>query len=122
MKRIFISFAVEDSWACKYLAGQAKNENSPFEFVDMSVKQPWDSNWKANCRARIKGCDGVIALISPKTRYADGALWEMKCAIEEGIPLMGMYIDKQCLIPSELSGRRVVEWSWSNISHFINSI
>ena len=26
----------------------------------MLVKEPWDSEWKANCKKRIKGCDGVF--------------------------------------------------------------
>ena len=45
----------------------AKNRKSPFAFVDMSVKDPWDSQWKTNCRTKIKGCDGMIALVSKNT-------------------------------------------------------
>lgn len=56
MKRIFISFAKEDINLRDFLRGQSRNENSPFEFVDMSVKEPWDNKWKTNCRTRIKGC------------------------------------------------------------------
>jgi hypothetical protein len=59
MKRIFIAFAIEDVRSRDFLVGQAKNDNSPFEFVDMSVKQPWETDWESKCRARIKGCDGV---------------------------------------------------------------
>ena len=47
-KRIFISFAIEDERLRDLLVGQARNEKSPFEFVDMSVKEPWDSAWKTN--------------------------------------------------------------------------
>ena len=36
--RIFISFAIEDARYRTMLVGQAKNEDSPFEFVDMSVR------------------------------------------------------------------------------------
>ena len=36
-KRIFISFAIEDANLRDLLVGQVKNENSPFEFVDMSA-------------------------------------------------------------------------------------
>lgn len=64
MKRIFISFVKEDIRLRDLLRGQARNENSSFEYVDMSVKQPWDSQWKTNCRTRIKGCDDMIAIIS----------------------------------------------------------
>ena len=121
-KRIFISFAVEDTNARDFLVGQAKNKNSPFEFVDMSVKEPWDNSWKTQCRSRIKGCDGVIALISKKTYNADGARWEMKCAKEENVPMLGVHIykDDKGAIPPELSGCRVIEWSWDGIASFIN--
>lgn len=55
--RIFISFALENKTSRDFLVGQAKSAKSPFEFVDMSVKQPWDSAWKTNCRTKIKGCE-----------------------------------------------------------------
>ncbi len=90
-KRVFISFAIEDARQRDFLVGQARLEKSPFEFVDMSVKEPWDEKWKTNCRTKIKGCNGVIALISKNTAKADGAKWEIKCAKDEKIPIVGMY-------------------------------
>jgi hypothetical protein len=89
--RIFVSFAVEDKTYRDFLVGQAKNEKSPFEFVDMSVKEPWDEKWKTSCRTRIKGCDGVIALVSKNSAKATGALWEVSCAKDEKIPVRGIY-------------------------------
>lgn len=123
--RIFVSFAVEDKTYRDFLVGQAKNEKSPFEFVDMSVKEPFDEKWKTNCRARIKGCDGVIALVSKKTANAEGALWEVSCAKEEKVPVRGIYCTKDnrpATLPTELSGVSVVDWTWANIASFINSL
>ncbi len=68
VKRVFVSFAIEDAYARDFLVQQAKDNRSPFEFTDMSVKEPWSSSWKTNCRQRIKGSDGVIALIQ---RFAE---------------------------------------------------
>jgi len=123
-KRIFISFAVEDVRSRDFLVQHARDKRSSFEFVDMSVKEPWDNAWKTKCRTRIKGCDGVIALISKKTWNADGAKWEMKCASEEGIPMIGVHIykDEKGAIPSELNGYRVIEWTWDGIATFIDSL
>ena len=123
-KKIFISFAIEDRYARDHLIGQAKNNRSPFEFTDLSVKQAWDSAWKTKCRERIKLCDGVIALISKKTYNADGARWEMKCADEEGIPMLGVHIhkDDKGVIPTELKGHKVIEWSWPGIDSFIRGL
>jgi hypothetical protein len=124
-KRIFISFAIEDKTYRDFLVGQARNELSSFEFVDMSVKQPWDNAWKTNCRMRIKGCDGTIALVSKNTSKADGQIWEIKCSKEERIPVRGIYVnsdDKPARLPIELDGVRITNWTWSNITSFINSL
>ena len=53
-KRVFIAFAVEDEKYRNMLVGQAMLEKSPFEFVDMSVKEPWDTQWKTKCRDGLK--------------------------------------------------------------------
>ena len=123
-KRIFISFAIEDEQYRDLLRGQALNTDSPFSYTDMSVKQAWDSKWKSNCRARIKGCDGVIALISEHTRNAGGAKWEMQCANEESIPMIGVHIhkDDKGQIPLQLQGKKVVNWTWDAIKNFINRL
>lgn len=125
-KRVFISFAAEDSKYRDFLTGQAKNENSPFEFVDMSVKEPWDSNWQEKCRTKIKGCDGMIVLVSPRTSIASGAKFEMRCANEEGVPFRGIYVNSdhkdRITLPSELNGKRVSLWKWENIKSFIDSL
>ena len=124
-KRIFIAFAVEDKFARDNLVFQAKYQReAPFDFVDMSVKEPWDSAWKTNCRTKIRGCDGVIAFISRNTPEADGACWEIKCAKEEGIPLRAVWVhsDDHCCKPKELGSTSVVNWTWDNIATFIDSL
>lgn len=123
-KRIFISFAIEDATFRDFLVGQAKNDNSPFEFVDMSVKEPWDNSWKTRCRTRIKGCDGMIALLSKNTSKADGAIWEMKCAVDEGVAILPVHIykDNKGVVPSVLAGTPDIEWGWPAIRAFIDSL
>lgn len=54
--RILISFAIEDERSRDFLVGQARLDHSSFEFVDMSVKEPWSDSWKTRCRSKIKGC------------------------------------------------------------------
>ena len=125
MKRIFISFAIEDENLRDFLRGQSRNTNSPFEFVDMSVKQPWDSQWKTKCRTRIRGCDGMISIITRNTKKADGQIWEMNCAIDEGIPLLAIYGNKDHIgatIPNECGYLPVVDWNWEKISKWIKNL
>ena len=123
-KRIFVSFAIEDAYARDFLRGQSRNNQCPFEFVDMSVKQPFDESWKTQCRSRIRGCDGVIGLLSSNTTYATGARWEMWCANDEHKPILGVHIskDKRAPIPPELVGKKVIDWTWDGIAAFINSL
>lgn len=124
-KRVFISFAIEDIVYRDYLVDQARKKHSPFDFIDMSVKKEWNQNeWKDRCRTKIKRCDGVIALLSKNTHKAGGARWEIKCAREEGIKVIGMHIKKndKGAIPPELQGESVILWSWDNLEKFINHL
>lgn len=124
-KKIFISFAKEDERYRDYLVDQAKKENSPFDFVDMSVKNPWkEFEWKEKCRQKIRKCDGMIVLLSKKTWHSSGARWEIKCAKEEKIDVVGMHIQKnnKGSIPPELKDKRIIEWSWENLEKTIKSI
>lgn len=124
-KRIFIAFAVEDRFARDNLVYQAKQQHSaPFSFVDMSVKDPWDTAWKTNCRTKIKGCDGVIAFISRNSPGATGECWEIKCAKEESVPLRALWVhkDDKCCKPAELGTSSVYEWTWDNVKSFLDSL
>ncbi len=122
MKRIFISFAIEDVRYRDFLVGQSKNEKSPFEFVDMSVKEPWRSDWKEKCRIKISGCDGVIGLVSKNTPNASGEIFELQCAYQDRVPVLLMYINDDRPYVPLLVNRKINIWSWSNIKTFINSI
>ncbi|OWV60392.1 hypothetical protein CDZ98_11275 [Mameliella alba] len=127
MARVFISFAMEDKVLRGFLVGQKKNAKTQIDFTDYSVKQPWESNWKTNCRARIKGCSGCIGIITKNTSKAHGQLWELKCAIDEGVPLMLIHgytsADMRVgSLPSVISGRRINLWTESNIVNFLNKI
>jgi len=63
-KRVFVAFAIKDKTSKIFFTGMAKNARVPYEFVDMSVKEPWSSQWKTKCRTKIKGCHGMIVLVS----------------------------------------------------------
>lgn len=123
-KRIFTSFAIEDERMRDLFVGQARKENVPYELVDMSVKEPWSDSWKTRCRTRIKGCDGVIVLITDHLKNADGAIWEINCAKQEGIPLIGVYIGGATAndAPVELNGVRKINWTWAGVAGFVNSL
>ncbi|TIP72107.1 MAG: hypothetical protein E5X53_26970 [Mesorhizobium sp.] len=107
------------------MVGQARNERTPFEFVDMSVKRPWDEAWKTQCRTRIKGCDGMIAMVTKNTAKADGQLWEVRAALQERVPVLGVYAtqdNRPYSLPSEFRYVQVVGWTWDNVSSFLEDL
>ena len=71
-KVVFVAFAIEDETQRDLLKGQSLNTNSPFEYIDMSVKEAYDSEWKEHVRTRIRRSDGVIALVSKNSLTSSG--------------------------------------------------
>lgn len=45
-KVLFIAFAIEDETQRDFLKGQSLHPRSPYESIDMSVKTPYESEWK----------------------------------------------------------------------------
>ena len=119
-KVVFIAFAIEDERQRNLLKGQSLNTKSPFEYVDMSVKEPYDSNWKERVRTRIRRSDGVIALVSKNSLTSSGQKWELACAREEKKKIRGIwaYTDDR----TNLVGVNTVAWTWPAIETFIDSL
>jgi hypothetical protein len=119
-KVVFVAFAIEDVRQRDLLKGQSLLTKTPFEYVDMSVKEPYDSAWKERVRTRIRRCDGVIALVSKNSLTSSGQKWEVTCAKDEKKKILGMwcYNDDR----TDLAGVRTVTWSWGNITAFIDGL
>ena len=119
-KTIFVAFAMEDVRCRDLLKGQALHTNSPFEYVDMSVKEPYDTDWKDRVRTRIRRSAGVIALVSKNSLSSTGQQWEIGCAKEEKVPVRGYWCYKEDR--TNLVGLNTSVWTWDNVAAFINSL
>jgi hypothetical protein len=119
-KVVFVAFAIEDERQRDFLKGQSLLTNSPFEYIDMSVKEAYDENWKDRVRTRIRRSDGVIALISKNSNTSSGQKWEISCAKEEKKKIRGIwaYTDDK----TNIEGVNTVVWTWDAIKNFINSL
>lgn len=117
---IFVAFAIEDERQRDFLKGQSLSPRAPYEFIDMSVKEAYDTNWKERVRTRIRRSHGVIVLVSKNSLSSSGQKWEIQCAKEEAKPIRGIwaYTDDR----TQLSGVTTVAWSDANISSFIDSV
>jgi hypothetical protein len=119
-KIVFVAFAIEDERQRDFLKGQSLHPRAPFEFIDMSVKQAYDKEWKDRVRTRIRRSHGVIVLVSRNSLTSSGQKWEIGCAKEEGKKILGIWAYKDDR--TEISGVRTVNWSDVNISNFIDAL
>jgi len=119
-KTIFVAFAIEDERQRDFLKGQSLKTNSPFEYIDMSVKEAYDKDWKERVRTRIRRSDGVIVLVSKSSLTSSGQKWEIECAREEKKKIRGIwaYTDDR----TNLVGVSTVVWTWQAIADFIDSL
>jgi hypothetical protein len=119
-KVIFVAFAIEDENQRDLLKGQSLHSRAPYEFIDTSVKEAYEENWKDKVRTRIRRSDGVIVLVSKKSLTSTGQKWEVTCAKEEKKPVRGIwaYSDDR----TELSGVTTYAWNDKNVSDFIDSL
>jgi hypothetical protein len=111
---------MEDVRARDLLKGQSLHTRCPFEYVDMSVKEAYSSEWKEKVRTRIRRSDGVIVLVSKSSLTSSGQKWEISCAKEEKKKIRGIwaYTDDR----TKIDGLNTVVWTWDNIKDFIDSL
>jgi len=82
----------------------------------MEIKMPFKN--------QVMRWNGMIVLLSKNTWHSSGTRWEIKCAKEERIPVIGMHIQKNSkgTIPPELKGKKVIIWSWDNLAKAIQKL
>ena len=122
-KRVFISFDYDHDLDLKnLLIGQAKNDDSPFEIADFSIKEAISEDWKKKAKTRIKGCDVVTVICGEHTDTASGVSAELKIAQEEDVNyfLLKGRSDKTCKKPKAAkSSDNIYKWTWDNLKRLI---
>lgn len=122
-KVIFVAFAIEDERMRDMVKGQSLLTTSPFEYIDMSVKEAYESDWKDKVRTRIRRSHGLLALISKNSSTSTGQAWEIKCAQAEGIPILGIWIyTSDRTRPASMAGEKIEGWTWPTITQFIDNL
>jgi hypothetical protein len=119
-KVVFVAFAIEDERIRDLIKGQSLHTDTPFEYIDMSVKEAYDEDWKKRVLARIRRSDGVLAIVSKNSLTSSGQKWEIQCAKDEKKKLKGIWAYKDDR--TDLVGVNTMVWTWDNIAAFINSL
>ncbi len=120
--RVFISFDYDHDLDLKnLLVGQSRNEDSPFEIADWSIKDA-SPNWKADARRRIRAADVVAVICGEHTDKATGVAVELSIAQDEGIDYFLLWgrKGKTCRKPKTAKGSdKIYEWTWDNLKALI---
>lgn len=119
-KVVFVAFAIEDESIRNMIKGQSLNTKSPFEYIDMSVKEAYDEEWKKRVRTRILRSDGVLVIVSKNSLTSSGQKWEIQCAKDEGKKVRGIWAYKDDR--TNLTGVNTMVWTWDNIANWIDSL
>lgn len=124
VRNVFISFHIEDESAVELIRHQSKDNEFGIHFRDYSVKEPFDSAWKTNCRERISRTSAMIVMIGPETYRREAVDWEIREALRQGKKVIGVriYKDRNDPVPRALreNNCRVVDWKLSQISKLLD--
>lgn len=125
-RKVFISFDSEDRDKKVLLVGQAKNENSDLDFIDLSLKVPFNSEnaeyIKRGIRERISQSSVTVVLVTDVTHRSDWVNWEIRESIRQnkGVVVVDHRSDSSSRMPSEISNNRdkikVVSWNHQEIN------
>jgi hypothetical protein len=117
---VFVAFAIEDARQRDFLKGKSLNTNCPYAYIDLSVKEAYETGCKEKVRIRIRRSHGVIALVSKNSLKSIGQDWELSCARQENKKIRGIwaYTDDRTNLP----GINTLVWTWDNIKNFIDSL
>jgi hypothetical protein len=119
-KVVFVAFAIADERQRDLLKGQTLHPRQPYKFIDMSVKEAYETEWKQKVRTRIRRSDGVIVLTSKNSLKSAGQKWEIQCAKEEKKKIRGIWAYRDDR--TKLEGVTTVVWTDANISNFIDEL
>lgn len=121
--RVFISFDFDhDEDIRNLLVGQSKNNDSPFEIADWSLKEPLSGDWKEKIKTRIRNCHQVIILCGEHMDSATGVNQELEITQNENKPYFLLWgrKDKTCKKPkSAKSTDSIYNWTWDNLKKLI---
>ena len=130
--RVFVSFDYDnDSPSKVYFIGQSKNEKTPFNFEDCSCKESLPQmEWEKRIKEKINNCNILLVLVSTHSVNATGVKKEIKMAVEQDVPVVGIYLpdsngnywsSQNTTLPEGLYHSNCRTWKWDNIKSLLDS-
>lgn len=122
-KTVFLAFAEQDELFRDLFTTQWARSGDQARFLEPPGDEASPGEWKQDVRERIRRSDGVIALIGGRTPASDAALWQIRCAVDQDKPLLGLWVEPEHRRkPAEMGPARCESWTWENIGNFIDRL
>lgn len=127
-RRVFLSFRGEDKTLIDLFRGQAKNQNTDLDFIDFSLRVPFNSEnaayIKRGIRERIRQSSVTVVLITKSTYKSEWVDWEIRESARLGKGVVGIRHpnDPSIRIPDAIRehGFTVVSWNHKEIRQAID--
>ena len=120
-KRVYIAFEYEPDRSLKdLLIGQSRNEESPFEVIDGSLREAApEKGWEKKAESRISMADVVIVLLGATTHLAPGVAKEVAVARrlkKKIVQVIGHRDGRYKRLPD---AGRLYCWTWDNLKKIL---
>lgn len=121
-KRVFISFDFDNDRVLKdFIIGQSKNEDSPFEVIDHSLKEAApERDWEKKAAAAIGRSEIVLVMVGEKTYKASGVLKEVAMARKAGVKVVQIIGRRDGNYTAVPDAGRLYAWSWENLKNLLS--
>lgn len=117
MKRVFLSFKMEDKKQVDGIRLMSWNDNFDLEFYDESVRSPYNSQNAAYIKSKIKfkinRASVTVCFLGPSTHQSEWVNWELSTAQELRKPIILMGLPKgpsRLTLPASVGGQDWYEW------------
>lgn len=124
-RNTFLSFDSDDINEVNLLRGHAINDRSEIEFIDRSVKQPFNSKddeyTKKKISERIRQCSLTVVYVSEKTRASDWVDWEVKKSLQLGKKVIAVHKGDQAPtnLPSCIASNGIKLIKWGDLAEYL---
>lgn len=119
-RRVFLSFQAEDLDEVNLFRGQAKNDNSELDFIDFSLKAPFNSEnaeyIKRGIRDRINASSVTIVLVGKGTHNSEWVDWEIRESLRQEKKVVAVKLDNEssCSVPQACREAGITPIPWNH--------
>lgn len=121
-KRVFVSFDYDNDRVLKdFIIGQSRNDDSPFEIIDHSLKEAApERDWEKKAATAISRAEIVLVMVGAKTHRAQGVLKEVAMARKAGVKIVQIIGYKDGDYTPVPDAGRLYAWNWDNLKKLLS--